>query len=419
MLRTCDRCLAMHSDGAKCPGRTGGPVRLLHLGDIHPNNSATFAGKTVLDTKTGLNQALTDLRQSLLHVYNYVTQDPETRCHAALITGDLFDSPRPHANEVRIITDFVQGLADEMPVLIIAGNHDISTNPNDATALECLSGIPHVFLATTPRTELIDLNGQLVRFCCLPYPTKGRLLANTSLAEQSPEQVTAIVNQCLADILRGFTAECEPGIPRVLLAHGSVSTAKVGDQPRSLAHDILIPLDVCEAFDYVALGHIHQPQQVAPNAWYSGSLMRNGFGEEREEKGFNVVEIDVVREVTFVPNPHARVYQTIASTGRHGLPDEVMDGQASLSPDVVWRFKDQLNAGDYEELKPLLDRLQAETPFLQLDVELLSEDRPRDAGMAKCLTMDEALARALGDQPEAERTALFDKHQQLVREVAA
>lgn len=389
-------------------------IRLAHLGDLHPNNSQTYAGKTVLDPQSGLNQALVDLRRSLRFVIETVTAEP-TRCDAALLTGDLFDSPRPHANEVRVLTEFVQVLADEMPVFIIAGNHDMSMNPNDATALECLSGIRNVFLIERPDHHVLDIRGQRVRFFGLPYPTKGRLLTQAMARDVAPEQVTAMINEGLGAILMGFQARIEPGETTVLLAHGSVSNAKVGDQPRSLAHDILIPLEACERFDYVALGHIHQPQQVTHNAWYSGSLMRQSFGEEHENKGFNLIELDVTRDVTYVENPFARWYHTLRAVD---LTDELLSHP--LDPTMVWRFKDALNPGDYQTLKPILERLQAETPLFQLDVELLSDDRARDAGMAKCLSMEEALTRSLaGAIAEEELPAVLEKHQQLVQEVGA
>ncbi|HEV8539912.1 MAG TPA: exonuclease subunit SbcD [Nitrospiraceae bacterium] len=391
-------------------------IRLLHLGDIHPNNSATFAGKTVLDSATGLNQSLTDLQKSLNFAVA-VALAAETRCDVALLTGDIFDSPRPHANEVRVIVDFVLRLAEEMPVVIITGNHDISQNPQDASALECLAGIGNVFLRERPDTQVLELQGERVRICCLPYPTKGRLLTQELAKEASPEAVTAFINDGLAAILRGFRFDIEPDELSVLLAHGSVSNAKVGEQPRSLAHDILIPLQECEQFNYVALGHIHQGQQVAPNAWYSSSLMRQSFGEEHEEKGFNLVSLEPGHpaRVAFIHNPHARVYRTLRAVD---IDDDLL--ATPLDPSIVWRFKDQLIAEDYQRLKPILDELQAGTPFFQIDVELVSEDRARDAGMASMLTMEDALARALtGTIDDAELPSVFEKHQQLVQEVAA
>jgi exonuclease SbcD len=393
-------------------------IRLLHLGDLHPNNAATFSGKTVLDPETGLNQSLTDLRRSLHFVYGVATA-PETRCDAALLTGDLFDSPRPHANEVRAIIDFVIRLADEMPVVIISGNHDISQNPQDATALECLAGISNVFLRERPDTQVLELQGERVRICCLPYPTKGRLLTQEIAKDAAPEQVTAFINDGLAAILRSFQLELLPGELSVLLAHGSVSNAKVGEQPRSLAHDILIPLQECEGFNYVALGHIHQPQQVGPNAWYSGSLMRQSFGEEQENKGFNLVSLEPGRpaHVAFIHNPHAREYSTIGYSDYLTVMDE---GGGPLAKHIVWRFKAQLTSEQWQGCKPMIDKWQQECPYFQVDVELISEDRARDAGMSQCLTMEDALTRALaGTIDQAEIPSVFEKHQQLVQEVSA
>lgn len=387
-------------------------LRVLHLADLHPNNSATFAGKLVLDPATGQNQALTDLDRSLEFVFTTATH-PDTRCDLAVIPGDLFDSPRPHSNEVRVISAFLAALADEMPVVIEPGNHDLSQNPLDASALECLRGLPiHIF--TRPETRLLTINGQPVRVFGLPYPSKARLLANEEHKDKSPEEVTALINHGLAAILRAFTLQIEPGVPSILLAHGSVSNAKVGDQPRSLAHDILIPLEECLAFTYTALGHIHQGQQVSDNAWYSGSLMRNGFGEEHEPKGFNLVEMEKGQpaKVIFVENPHTRVCRTLT----------VRDCQDLTAPDpqTVYRIKDSLTAGDYESSKGVIEAFAASVPYCQTDIEITAVDRARDAGMAKCVTVDEALARALEGKVEAaELPGVLEKHHRLMQEVGA
>ena len=384
--------------------------RALHLGDIHPDDGATFAGKTVLDPETGLNQALTDLAKSLDDVLAVAT-DAETRCDVALVTGDVFNSPRPHANEVRVIQDFLFRLAKEMPVLVIAGNHDISQNANDATALECLRGHPGISVYTAPRAIVLNLDGQPVRFCMLPYPTKSRILATLQHQDKSPEEVTALINHGLAAILRNFTAQFEEGIPNILLAHGSVGNATVGDQPRSLAHDILIPIQFCAEFDYVALGHIHQPQQVAKNAWYSGSLMRATFGEEHEPKGFNLVEIapgEPVR-VEYLSNPWARKYKTLTMKNVREFEWQ------SVSAEHVYRIKDQLTADEYEAAKPMVQKWVDEHPWTQVNLEIVVADRMRDAGMGQLLTVDEALTRTLaGKVDEAELPIILEKHHDLM-----
>lgn len=391
-------------------------MKLLHTADLHPNAAATLAGKTVLDPVTSQCVPLIDLAKSLSFLADTVREE---RCDAILIAGDLWDSCRPHANEVRVIREAVIRLAHFGTVICIAGNHDVSNNPSDATALECLKGVPNVIVVERPQRITLEHRDQPINIFCLPYPRKAQLLTQAEHQSKSPEELTALVNHGLVSILRSFSLEVEPNALNILLAHGSVSNCKVNDQPRSLSHDILIPLELCQEFDYCAFGHIHQAQVLndAGTAWYSGSLMRNGFGEEHEEKGFNLVTLEPghAADVEFVRNPFARTYQTIKAVD---LQEDVLS--VGLARDVVWRFKDQLNAGDYQILKPLLDRLQAETPLCQVDVELLSEDRARDAGMAACLSMEEALTRALtGTIDEADLPAVVEKHQLLVQECAA
>lgn len=395
-------------------------IRLIHTGDIHPSSKATFAGKTMVDPATGKNQSLRDLRNSLNFLFKIATGE-KTRCDACVIPGDVFDSVMPTMDEVQVIVEWVEQMADEMPVLIIPGNHDMSPSGNLASALEPLKMRSNVFILERPQSVVLDLGGKPCRFFGLPYPQKGRLLASEDHRDKSPEAITAIVNHGLAAILRAFVLEFEDGVPNVLLAHGSVSNATVGEQPRSLAHDVLIPLQELVPFDYTALAHIHGHQQVGPSAWYCGSLMRQSFGEEHEEKGFSLVSLEPGQPaaVVFVHNPHARLYQTICYSDYLSLMDEG-NGNPSLVKDIVWRFKAQLTAEQWQACKPTIDRWQQETPFFQVDVEILTEDRARDAGMAQCLNMDEALARVLtGLIEEHEAPTVMEKHQALVLEVAS
>ncbi len=386
-------------------------IRLLHVADLHPDNAGTFAGKTVVNPETGLNQSLVDLRSSLNYGYDVAT-DPSTRCDLAVIPGDLFDSPRPHMNEVRIIRDFVHRLALEMPVFVIDGNHDLSQNPNDAPATICLEGLGNVFVEHRPRTQRIVVRGQECAVSFLPYPTKGHLLTRMDTAGDSPEAITAKINHALADILRGLKASADPTQPHILLAHGSVANAKVGEQPRAIAHDILIPLDELEGFDYVALGHIHAHQQVAPNAWYSGSLMRQSFGEEREEKGFCIVGIeDGQSKVAFCRNPHARTYRTIDH-------DSFVPG-ATLDPTVIYRYKAALTEEQYRVRKPDIDLLADRLPYFQQDIQIVKEDRARDAGMAEMPTLEEAIKRIFGTRvTDDELARLLEENARLQTEVS-
>lgn len=389
-------------------------IRLIHTGDIHPSSKATLAGKLAIDPSNGKNLLLRDLRNSLNFLFKVATTE-ETRCDACVIPGDIFDSVIPTMDEVQVMVEWVAQMADEMPCILIPGNHDMGQSGAMASALEPLKLRRNVFILERPESVRLDFDGQSVRFFGLPYPQRGRLLASADHKDKSPEELTAIINHGLAAILRTFTLEFEEGVPNVLLAHGSVANATVGEQPRSLAQDILIPLDELVPFTYTALAHIHRAQQVGPTAHYCGSLCRGNFGEETDRKGFNLVDLapGVPLKVTFIENPYARVYRTVTA---RDLDEAFL--AAPLDPSIVWRFKDQLAPADEQRLRPVLNRLQAETPFLQLNVELLHEDRARDAGMAGCLTQEEALTRALlGKIDPDDLPAILAKHHALVAEV--
>ncbi len=394
-------------------------LRLAHTGDLHPNAKASFAGKLLMDPGTGKNQSLTDLKRSLEFVARTAIAK-ETRCHALLLAGDIFDTVAPTMDEVQVILDWIHAVTEyAIPIIVIAGNHDIGTSGIMATALEPLKNRPYVHVFERPGSTIINLDGERFRIFALPYPTRGRLLAHETVAGKSPEEVNALINQGLAAILRGFQTEFEDGVPNILVAHGSVANAKVNDQPRSLAHDILLPVDELDAFMFTALGHIHQRQAVnaAETAWYCGSLMRNGFGEEHEEKGFHLVEIAGQKPtVMFVRNPFAREYCTV---DRH-LLRSLSEHASFPRSDIVYRFKDQLTPEAYEELKPELDHYASLTPCFQVDVELETEDRTRDAGMSAVMSAEDALARALsGKVDEAELPELLEKHRLLVQAGAA
>lgn len=389
-------------------------LRLLHSADLHPNSKATFAGKVAVDPETGKNLSLTDFRRSAEFLC-LTALSSDTRVDAVLFSGDLLDSVQPSMDEVRVIVELVETLADEIPVVLISGNHDMGASGSMATALEPLKMRHNVHIMERPGSILLNLGGQPVRFFGLPYPSRGRLLSTIEPQGKSPEEVTALINHGLASILRSFAMDFEQGVPNVLLAHGSVSGAKVGEQPRSIANDIMIPLPEVERFTYTALGHIHQQQQVGPSAWYCGSLLRQSFGEELEYKGFNIVELCHGRPVNvqFVENPHARKYATLDYSDL----EFYFRNDETLNPEIVWRLKDSMTPEQYRERKSIIDRLAESVPFFQVAVDLIEQDRARDASMSQMMSMDEALLKVLADVSDSEQSALLEKHHALVSEV--
>lgn len=383
-------------------------MKIAHCADLHPKADGTLAGKLVLDPETGQSVTLTDLRKSLMWVAEQARID---QCQLALITGDLYDTASPDMNEVRVIRDFVMGLAVNRRVIVLLGNHDASQNPKDATALETLKGLANVTVVERPEILELNIAGESAQVCCLPYPQRSQIAAGFNLTDMTPEEITAEINFGLRAIVMELVTRLVPGRLHILLAHGSVANVKLGEQPRSLEHDVLLPSDLFCHFHYTALGHIHQRQEVGPNAWYCGSLMRNGFGEEGEEKGFQIVDVSPSKtEVRFLNNPYARVYKTLSVENVKGLRVD----QDTM--DHVYRVKGQITEAEYAEIKADLQEAGSTIAHFQDAVEIVKESRMRDAEMASVvLDEEQALLRVLrGKADEAEMPAILDRHREMV-----
>jgi exonuclease SbcD len=101
-----------------------------------------------------------------------------------------------------------------------------------------------------------------------------------------------------------------------------------------LGQEVILPPSLTRnrAFDYVALGHIHKHQVLneQPPVIYSGSIERIDFGEEREDKGFVVAEVERGRASWKFVKTDARPFVTVEVDVRSDDPTvEVLEAIAA------------------------------------------------------------------------------------------
>ena len=99
--------------------------------------------------------------------------------------------------------------------------------------------------------------------------------------------------------MNGWLEKADPRLPIILTAHASVQGAKYGSERTvMLGADLVLPGSLVRdaRLDYVALGHIHKPQDLNENAHppviYPGSIERVDFGEAGDDKFFIIAEIE-------------------------------------------------------------------------------------------------------------------------------
>jgi exonuclease SbcD len=156
-----------------------------------------------------------------------------------------------------------------------------------------------------------------VQVVALPWITRSFLLRREEFKNCTLAEIEARTIKELERFLAEEVAKLDSGLPTILAVHGAVQGAVYGSE-RSvmLGQELVLPLSLLrhQAFDYVALGHIHRQQQLeqTPPIVYSGSLDRVDFGEEAEAKGFVVAEVERGRAgLQFIPLASTRRFVTI------------------------------------------------------------------------------------------------------------
>jgi exonuclease SbcD len=103
----------------------------------------------------------------------------------------------------------------------------------------------------------------------------------------------------LTELLQTWLEQVDPEIPVVFTAHASVQGAKFGaERTVMLGADLVLPGSLVRDphLDYVALGHIHKPQNLNENGHppviYPGSIERVDFGEAQDDKFFVIANVE-------------------------------------------------------------------------------------------------------------------------------
>lgn len=262
-------------------------MKLIHLSDLH-------LGKKVNEYSMLEDQAFI-LRQ-ILEVADGEQPD------GVLIAGDVYDKPVPPAEAVQLFDDFlVQLAARALPVFIISGNHDSPERLAFGGRLIDRSGI-HFAPVYNGQVTPIALHDALgpVYIYMLPFVKPAgvrRFFADTPI-ESYTDAVRAAIHQMAP----------APGARNVLVTHQFVTGAlRTESEELSVGGADNVDASVFDGFDYVALGHIHRPQNVGtPRIRYCGSPLKYSFSEAHMDKSVTVAELGAkgtleVRTVPLVP----------------------------------------------------------------------------------------------------------------------
>ena len=247
-------------------------MKLLHLSDLH-------LGKVVHGF------SLLEDQKHILKQIQGIARD-ETP-DAVLISGDVFDRSVAPTEALALFETFLMALASmDLQVFVISGNHDSAQRLSFAAELISSSGI-HIAKAydgTVSHQVLTDAYGPVDIFC-LPF------IRPAWVRRCFPDKGIESWTQAVAVALEA--AGVKPERRSVLLAHQFVTGAETSESEElSVGGAENVDASVFDAFDYVALGHLHRPQQVGRETLrYCGSPLKYSFSEAGQSKSVTLVDL--------------------------------------------------------------------------------------------------------------------------------
>ena len=265
---------------------------IIHTADIHIG----VENYSRPDPKTRTSSRLQDFLRSLDELVDYSI---DNEADLVLICGDVYKSRNPTQTHQREFVKRISRLASEgIKVFLLAGNHDSPNVPGPATTLDIFPtlDIENVQIANELNTQIVQTRNGSIQIISLPWIRKGDFMSLEKYNQLSNEKFNSAIEEKLIEDLDKEIANLDSSMPSILASHVSVDLAKTSsEKSMTLGKDYLLPTNFLAnpKLDYVALGHIHRHQILNddPPVVYSGSLERIDFGEEKDSKGFCVIDI--------------------------------------------------------------------------------------------------------------------------------
>lgn len=263
-------------------------MRILHTADWH-------LGRTI----RGRSRAA-EFEAVLAEIVDIATAE---RVDLLLVCGDIWDAASPSPESDRLLFETLRRLIGaDVQVLLIAGNHD---SPRKLEAVGRLSDLLGVYTQHGVRRPeeggivTVRAAGEVARIAAVPWVTEGRLVDAAQLVGLAPEEAHASYAEGVSRIYRALCEDFSPDTVNLLAGHLFVDGARLAavDGSERLLHigqSYGVPPAMLPATpQYIALGHIHEPQELrstaAPGA-YAGSILQLDFGERGQQKVVRLIE---------------------------------------------------------------------------------------------------------------------------------
>ena len=247
-------------------------MKLIHLSDLH------------LGKRINAFSMIEDQRDILTKIIGIIDNE---RPDAVLIAGDVYDKSVPSADAVELFDDFLVRLAKQsLQIFVISGNHDSPERIAFGRRLMDRSGVhmSPVYNGQVLPVSLEDIYGT-VNIYMLPF------LKPAHVRRYFPD----IKIDTYTDALRVAVTKMNlnPAERNILVTHQFVTGAIRSDSEEiSVGGSDHVDASVFADFDYVALGHLHRPQNcTSDRIRYCGTPLKYSFSEVGDQKSVTIIEL--------------------------------------------------------------------------------------------------------------------------------
>lgn len=219
---------------------------------------------------------------------------------ALLVAGDVFEKRTNLAAITKRLADLLKPhLERGLHVILMPGNHDDRGHFRLMRSLLSVDGEAQKRLHVAQQQENFEACG--VQWGIMPYPDRDALatyLQKTGDKSASAEERNQAMSSALVNVVNGISKKFDPLKPAVFVGHITIAGVTTSSEMElSYAQGLNLGRNHLPAnATYIALGHIHQPQQIVGEnvvpCFYSGNLDRYNRGERNDpQKGVRLVEI--------------------------------------------------------------------------------------------------------------------------------
>lgn len=287
-------------------------MRFLHTADWH------------LGAKTNGRDRLPEQKRVLEEILSIANHE---NIDCVIVAGDVFNTASPSAEAEELFFDAIEKLSNkgERFVFVLAGNHDDPTrlvaglplaSKHNIALVSSLDKLKESSFVSGQNVSVVETgkgyikikkNEEIVTIAYLPYPSESRISEKLDAGLDYADKVKQ-----WAEI--GASAFSYDAF-NIFVSHLFMVGAKLKDDEVKVGDILAVPKSKLPKADYVALGHLHTPQTLGDNIYYSGAITE--LDPRQKNLGVNIFESENGRvvSVNLVKLQNVRKFEKISAYG--------------------------------------------------------------------------------------------------------